>query len=255
MTHEAEERTLSLPTMSIERGRRLRAGDSPRRLPDDLRAAFEEEYFACPQAYGGQYDRANPPRKLASYLTEVRAARPGGRLLDVGCAFGRFLTVAQPHYECEGLDVSGYALERARRQLPDIPLYHAPIEDFATDRRYDVVTCFDVLEHVPRVDLALRRIRGALAPGGVMVAVIPVYDALMGWAVGLIDHDPTHVHRWGRGTWVQRLEAAGLPVVRMKGIVRIPLPGYFLHRISERARGWAAVIVITCGAAHDGRSR
>lgn len=249
MADEADERTLSLPIASLEGLSRVRAGDSPRDLPDDLREAFEEEYFACPLAYGGRYDRANPSRKLASYLHEVREAKDGGRLLDAGCAFGRFLAVAQPSYECEGLDVSRYALERARNRLPSIPLYHAPIEEFITDRRYDVVTCFDMLEHVPRVDTALRRLRDVLAPGGVMVAVIPVYDGVMGWAVGLIDRDPTHLHRWGRRAWVDRLEAAGLSVRRIKGIVRIPLPGYFLHRISERARGWAAVVMVTCGAA------
>ncbi len=224
-------------------------------LPDDLRGAFEEEYFSCRLAYGGRYDRANPPRKLASYLEEVRAAKPGGRLLDVGCAFGRFLAVAQPYYECEGLDVSRYAMERARRGLPNVQFHHGPIEEFVTDRRYDVVTCFDVLEHVPHADVAMRRLRDVLAPGGVLVAVIPVYDALMGWAVGLIDRDPTHLHRWGRRAWVEHLEATGLAVRRMKGIVRVPLPGYFLHRISERARGWAAVIMVTCVAADERRSR
>jgi 2-polyprenyl-3-methyl-5-hydroxy-6-metoxy-1,4-benzoquinol methylase len=140
---------------------RARGGATP--LPDDLRGAFEEAYFACPLAYGGQYDRANPARKLASYLREVREAKPGGTLLDVGCAFGRFLEVAWPHYSCEGLDVSRYALAAARRRLPDVPLHHAAIEEFVTDRRYDVVTCFDVLEHVPQADLAMRRVRALLA--------------------------------------------------------------------------------------------
>ncbi|MGQ0549483.1 MAG: class I SAM-dependent methyltransferase [Armatimonadota bacterium] len=249
MADEADERTLRLPIVPIEGLGIVRERETPRELPGDLHTAFEEEYFASPLAYGGQYDRANPPQKLASYLAEVREAKPGGRLLDVGCAFGRFLEVAQAHYRCEGLDVSRYALEHARRLVPAVPLYHGPIEEFVTDQRYDVVTCFDMLEHVPRIDVALQRLRDVLAPGGVMVAVIPVYDGMMGRAVSLIDRDPTHLHRWGRRAWVDRLEAAGLTVRRIKGIVRIPLPGYFVHRISERARGWAAVVMVTCGAA------
>ncbi|MGH2403753.1 MAG: class I SAM-dependent methyltransferase [bacterium] len=231
----------------------MRVGETPRHLPDDLGAAFEEEYFASPLPYGGQYDRANRQRKLASYLHEVREAKPGGRLLDVECAFGCFLSIAQPYYACEGLDVSRYALEHAQRRCPSYPST-APIEEFVTDQRYDVVTCFDVLQHVPRVDVALQRLHDVLAPSGVVMAVIPVYDALMGWAVGLIDHDPTHLHRWGRRAWLNRLEAAGFNVRRMKGIVRIPLPGYFLHRISEGARAWAAVIMVTCGAVDERRS-
>lgn len=252
MAHDADERTLSLPIPHGESPESVRVRRGEESLPSDLRDAFEEAYFACPLAYGGQYDRANPSRKLASYLREVREAKPAGGLLDVGCAFGRFLEIAEPHYTCEGLDVSRYALERARARVPNVPLYHAAIEEFATDRRYEVVTCFDVLEHVPRVDVAMRRVRDLLAPGGVMVAAIPVYDSLLGWAVGLVDRDPTHLHRWSRRAWVERFGAAGLPVQRMKGILRVPLPGHFLHGISERARAWAAVILVVCGSA-EGR--
>ncbi|MBI3998879.1 MAG: class I SAM-dependent methyltransferase, partial [Armatimonadetes bacterium] len=214
----------------------------------------EEEYFACPLAYGGQYDRANPPRKLASYLREVRAAKPAGWLLDVGCAFGRFLDVARAHYECEGLDVSRYALERARRLLPEVPLYHTAIQDFGTDKRYEVVTCFDVLEHIPELDLALGRLRDLLAPGGVLAAVIPVYDSPMGWAVGLVDRDPTHLHRWSRRDWVKRLEAAGFTVRTLKGILRVPLPGYFLHGISPLWSRWSAAIFVVCATAEEERA-
>jgi len=253
LAQEADKRTL-LPIASVEGWGGVRARRREEPFPDDLRDAFEEEYFECPLAYGGRYESANPHRKLTSYLREVREARGGGRLLDVGCAFGRFLEVARPYYACEGLDTSAYALERARKKVPDVPLYHAQIEKFVTDQRYDVVTCFDVLEHVPAIDLALRGVRELLAPTGVMVAAIPVYDSLMGRAVGFIDRDPTHLHRWGRREWAQRLEANGLRVLRMKGIVRVPLPGYFLHFTSERARSWAAVILFTCGTGDEGRA-
>lgn len=254
MADTASERTLGLSVLPADGSWRSVRLHEVTPLPSDLRDAFEEAYFACPLAYGGQYDRANPPRKLASYLREAQGAKSGGALLDVGCAFGRFLEVAEPYYACEGLDVSRYALERARRGLRHVPLYHAAIEEYATDRRYDIVTCFDVLEHVPQVDLALRRVRDLLAPGGVLLAAIPVYDSFMGWAVGRVDRDPTHLHRWSRRAWVERLEAAGLAVRTMKGILRVPIPGYFLHRISERWRAWSAAILVVCGAADPRRS-
>lgn len=252
MTHVADERALQLHVAPAKESASSWLRDTVAILPLDLRTAFEEAYFASPLAYGGRYDRANPPRKLASYLREVREAKPDGALLDVGCAFGRFLEVAAPHYTCEGLDVSRYALSHARRRVPDVPLYQAAIQDFVVDRRYDIITCFDVLEHVPELEQALSRLRALLAPEGVLVAAVPVYDTPMGWAVGMIDRDPTHLHRWSRDAWMNRLQTAGYSVRTMKGVVRIPLPGYFLHGISTRWRTWAAAILLVCTQAAEG---
>ena len=87
--------------------------------------------------------------------------RSAGDLLDVGCAFGRFLERARHHSRVEGMDISAYAPGLAREMLPDLPLHHAPIETFAPGRTFDVVTCFDVLEHVPDLDMALQRLRAS----------------------------------------------------------------------------------------------
>lgn len=244
MTHLTDERALPF---SVARTESRILPWSPLTPPwSDLRDAFEEDYFASPLAYGGRYEHANPPRKLASYLREVRAAAPDGRLLDVGCAFGRFLQVAAPFYVCEGLDVSRYALTVARRRVPDVPLHHGAIEDFTAGRYYDVVTCFDVLEHVPALGRALARLRRLLAPAGRLVAVVPVYDTPAGRAVGLIDRDPTHVHRWGRREWLERLRAAGFVPLVVKGVVRVPVPGFFVHGISRWWRAWAAAMLVVC---------
>lgn len=248
MTHLADERTLPFSVVRTEEPLSPWRSSAASWLAPDLRGAFEEEYFASPLAYGGRYERANPPRKLVSYLREVRVARPHGNLLDVGCAFGRFLEVAAPFYTCEGLDVSRYALVEARRRVPDVPLHHVAIQDFVADQRFDVITCFDVLEHVPELTQALVRLRALLAPGGLLVAVVPVYDTPLGWAVGMIDRDPTHLYRWSRHAWRERLRAAGLAPIDMKGVVRVPLPGVFVHTISPTWRLWAAAILLVCAA-------
>ncbi|MGH2454627.1 MAG: class I SAM-dependent methyltransferase [bacterium] len=219
---------------------------SPPNLPSAFdERTFDESYFGTGSNYGGRYDWYNPGHKIAGYLREIRAVRPRGTLLDAGCAFGRFLERARAHYACEGMDISAFALEGARRRLPGIGLTLGRIEEFRPEARYDVVTCFDVLEHVPDLDLALTRLAALLAPGGILAIAVPVYDSPAGWAFGLLDRDPTHVHRHGRGFWLLRLAAAGLrPIVR-KGILRVPLPaGLFLHVISRAFRSFSSAIFV-----------
>lgn len=209
-------------------------------------ATFDETYFTRVSNYGGRYQRFNPPHKISGYLNEVRRIRPAGVLLDVGCAFGGFLERARQYYTCEGLDISAYALAKARQTLPAITLHHASIEGFTAGRTYDVITCFDVIEHVPDTDLALARLHALLAPDGILAIAVPVYDTLPGRFFGLIDRDPTHVHRRGRRFWLDRLRKAGFDPIVFKGILRAPLPGTFLHLISPVFRSFSSAIFIIC---------
>ena len=207
-------------------------------------ATFGEEYFTHVSNYGGLYRRFNPPHKIKGYLAEIRRVRSSGALLDVGCAFGGFLERARQYYTCEGLDISAYALAKARQVLPGTTLHHGSIEGFTAGRTYDIITCFDVIEHVPDTDLALKRLRALLAPAGILAMAMPVYDTLPGRFFGLIDRDPTHVHRRGRRFWLDRLRQAGFNPIVFKGILRAPLPGTFLHLISPLFRSFSSAIFV-----------
>lgn len=211
--------------------------------------SFDQDYFTTVSNYAGRYDRYNPAHKIAGYLREIRRLRPSGTLLDAGCAFGRFLEEARRHFQCEGLDISDYALTLARKRLPDLVMHHHAIERFHPGRTYDVITCFDVLEHIPDLDRALASLRALLAANGVLALAVPVYDTPPGWGFGLIDRDPTHLHRWGRREWLRRLRAAGLEPIAAKGILRAPLPGYFVHAIGPLFWWFSSAIFVVCRAA------
>lgn len=237
---------MDAPGSMSARGRARGGRWSTESVPAFDEHTFDQAYFGAVSNYGGRYDQYNPPHKIAGYLREIRRLRPEGSLLDVGCAFGRFLERAREYYRCEGVDVSGYALGRARERLPAIALHHAAIETFQPGRTYDVITCFDVLEHVPDLDRALERLRALLALGGILALAVPVYDTLPGWVFGAIDRDPTHIYRHGRRFWLRRLRQAGFQPVIFKGILRAPLPGYFVHTISPLLRWFSSAIFIIC---------
>lgn len=213
---------------------------------------FDQDYFTKVSNYAGRYEAYNPPHKIAGYLREIRRLRPGGTLLDAGCAFGRFLTDARRYFRCEGVDISAYALGLARERLPEIPLHRHAIQTFRPGRTYDVVTAFDMLEHVPDLDNALASLRRLVAPGGIVALAVPVYDTPAGWFFGLIDRDPTHLHRLSRWEWLRRLHRAGLRPVVCKGILRVPLPRYFVHYISPLLWRCSQAIFVVCEGADQG---
>lgn len=190
-----------------------------------MTSRFEEDYFAT--AYGDRYDARNPHRKLQFYLDEITRFAPRGQLLDIGCAYGRFLECAGRRFAVTGYDVSAHAVTVARARMPGVEIKQADVLDLPEDRKWDVVTCFDILEHVPKLSLALETLRRALMPGGVLAISVPVYDTLVGRVVRRLDRDPTHIWKRSRFFWERRLAQHRFLVVRKVGLWRYPITKRF----------------------------
>ncbi len=102
----------------------------------------------------------------------------GKRLLDVGCAFGPFLRVAQEEGMVPyGIDLSEEAIQYLREKV-GIPAAVADIETFDPSitfgvASFDIVSLWYVVEHLPRAGLVLERIRRMLREGGWLIFSTP----------------------------------------------------------------------------------
>src|SRR4051812_27266002 len=94
---------------------------------------YTGDYFSGghPDGYA-DYRGAEPVlrREFAHTVDFIRKYRDGGRLLDVGCAYGFFLQEARPFYEVAGVGVGGGAAPHGRgeglRVLPGLAAASAP---------------------------------------------------------------------------------------------------------------------------------
>ena len=223
--------------------------DAPATGSEPFAGAFEGGYFA--DIYGGDYDLRNPSYKHRALLSALRMHQPRGRLLDIGCAYGRFLEVASEEggYELSGCDVSEHAVGVASGRLGDRASVRqgGVLDDPFPDQKFDVITMFDVIEHVPDLAAAFASVRSRLAPGGVFAFSVPVYDGPVGVLVEALDLDPTHVHKLGRDAWVRAASEHGFRVMRWLGILRYFVAHrFYLHLQTHRARRHCPAILVLC---------
>jgi SAM-dependent methyltransferase len=119
-------------------------------------------------------------RRLERLLPRVRR----GWLLDIGCSCGYFMEVAAASgFEVEGREFSHAAISAANPEIqPHIVC--SSVDEFEGSRIYDLVTAFDLIEHVPQPKDFLRKVRRLLAPGGWLAVATPDAEHSLRYVMG-----------------------------------------------------------------------
>jgi SAM-dependent methyltransferase len=108
----------------------------------------------------------------------VQKYKRRGRLLEIGCAEGLFLDFLREtgNWDTYGVEINWSAVQTARKQL-GLNIFHGTLEEARLpDRDFDVVTMWDVLEHLPNPKVTLREIHRLLKPKGILVFRLPQFD-------------------------------------------------------------------------------
>ena len=100
------------------------------------------------------------------------------RLLDIGCGTGWFIQCAEDvGYIAVGQEI-GKDLAEFARETTGVQIFSTPITDLPPIATYDVVTMFDVLEHLPNPLEVLQHVLKLLNPGGVLLFFVPNLDSI-----------------------------------------------------------------------------
>ena len=129
------------------------------------RVFYGRDYFsgATPEGYTDYAGLDLALRRTAR--RRLRRLPPGGRLLDIGCASGTFISEAQAAYSVAGSDVSFDACRVAHSQGLAVVTGDATALPFAS-ASLDLVTMWDTLEHIADPVGALTEVARVLRPGG-----------------------------------------------------------------------------------------
>jgi 2-polyprenyl-3-methyl-5-hydroxy-6-metoxy-1,4-benzoquinol methylase len=213
------------PPYRVLRCRRCGLGlVSPRRSESDLAGLYIDDSYwrsESPKTVGYHDYRADEPLYLSTFGKRLgfalRAGPSGGRALDVGCAAGFCMQALRLRgFDVYGVEVSAtiaaHAIDHFGFDTVHVgELQSAPWEE----QSFDLITMWDVVEHVVDPHALLLSARRLLKPGGLLVLETQDIESRFARALGPRWHHykhAEHIYHFTPGSVRRLLTGAGFEV-------------------------------------------
>lgn len=203
---------------------------NPRRSAAAAGGAYNQNYSG---GYAVKGDKKL--RRCRRWVNRVRRRYgANGRWLDIGCSVGYVVKAAsEAGYEAYGIDIEPWALDYGRTRLQLDNLREGALENQRfPDHFFQVISLYDVIEHLPDLNSLVAELKRILAPAGVIDIITPdighwrVPRALDTWG----DIKPLeHLYYFSLGTLSRLLNKHGLRVVKKRFHLKPALRVYVQH--------------------------
>ena len=158
---------------------------SPRPSLDKLSAYYEsEDYISHTDSKRSIMDKAYQVIKNYSVKKKVKMINglsgSKGRILDIGCGTGDLLSACEKNgWKINGVEPSDKARALAAKKISSKEFLVSNIDEVSNDskERYDVITMFHVLEHVPNLLEYVAKLKGLLTDDGSLIIAVPNYKS------------------------------------------------------------------------------
>jgi 2-polyprenyl-3-methyl-5-hydroxy-6-metoxy-1,4-benzoquinol methylase len=112
--------------------------------------------------------------------------RSGGRLLEIGCGTGAFLSEARKRkFDITGIEYSRHAVDMGNKMLGGSYIYAGDIDSVDLPRgHFDFVVMADVIEHVRAPDTFIKKVYQLLTPNGSVFIATPSLDSVLAKLLG-----------------------------------------------------------------------
>ncbi|MSR86234.1 class I SAM-dependent methyltransferase [Candidatus Woesearchaeota archaeon] len=157
----------------------------------DMTKMYSKDYFDgvhgnffvdCKKDYATRIDKSKKLQNFQYVLKKIKETKGQGTFMDIGCATGVFLDMAQKEgYDVTGVDVSDFACTYARENF-GVKTLNGKLEDLKIEEKsFDIITMWDVIEHVPDPHAFLAEVHRVLKDDGIIFVLTVNDSSLMGW--------------------------------------------------------------------------
>ncbi|MFA6097225.1 MAG: methyltransferase domain-containing protein [Candidatus Paceibacterota bacterium] len=150
-------------------------------------------------------------------------------IVDVGCGTGGNFEFLENFGRVLGADNSTFAVEYCRKKGKTVKLVSKDVLPFP-DGSCDLVTVFDVLEHIENDGRMIEECRRILKKGGKIVAAVPAYMSI--WS----SHDEIlgHRRRYSKKELLGKVEERGFRTIKITHCITFMFPIIFVFRLISK---------------------
>ncbi len=154
--------------------------------PETLDAIYSQSYFTSSKYKDDPVALSRENSRRLKMLSECADAH--AEVLDAGCSTGDFVAYAKDSFQMYGNDYSEFAIQLAQERNPELAdrLMAGRLEDSVwSDRQFDAICLWDVIEHIWDPVRALQDLLAHVRPGGAILLSTPAADSMMARALGV----------------------------------------------------------------------
>lgn len=155
----------------------------------------------------------------------IKKYKASGDLFDLGAGWGHFMLAGKElGYNVYGIEISEQPYLYSKNDLK-LPVDHLDFFQMKEDKKFDIVTLWDVLEHIDEADKFVEKIARVTKEDGILVLQVPQIDSYFAkkhkdnWKMMGLDH----VNYFGKDTITQLLEKYGFKVEKIKSSFELKL--------------------------------
>jgi SAM-dependent methyltransferase len=182
--------------------------------PEEMHLHYTEAYHRLISTAG------DPAKRWEARKEDLAPHKQSGALLDLGCSSGSFLeSMHSDSWKLYGVEMSADCAQVAEARC-GAHVFVGNVVDAPFPREtFDVITCFDVLEHLYEPRRVLMKVAEWLKPGGVFYVQVPNIDSAEAKVFGTYWHGlelPRHLFHYSPYSLRNLAEVAGLSEVSLQ---------------------------------------
>ncbi len=151
-------------------------------------------------------------------------------ILDWGCGPGGNFSLLGQYGQVLGVDASEESISACKQKGITNVLQAVELSELKGGAQYDLVTNFDVLEHISDDRGFLQGLRTVVKPGGHVLVTVPAYQFL--WSS--LDEALGHKRRYTRKEISEKFARAGYQVMRASYFIFFLSPAFVGYRMFEK---------------------